>query len=62
MLAIDVGRIPAGFGLKKLEADLWEFHTDLAVRVLFQWRKEVIAFLFIGNHNEVCQFLKHYLS
>lgn len=61
MLAVDVRQIPAGFGLKKLGGDLWEFRTDLAIRVLFQWHKNTVTFLFAGNHNEVQQFLKHYL-
>ena len=62
MLAMDTRQVPAGFGIKKLGGDLWEFRTDLALRVLFKWTKSEIGFLFIGNHNEVRLFLKHYLS
>ena len=62
MLAMDVRQIPSGFGLKKLGPDLWEFRADLAIRVLFQWNKDFLTFLLVGNHNEVNQFLKHYLS
>ena len=61
MCAMDVRQIPSGFGLKKLGPDLWEFRADLAIRVLFQWDKDILTFLFVGNHNEVQQFLKHYL-
>ena len=61
MLAMDVRTIPTGFGLKKLGDDLWEFRTDLPIRVLFQWDKSVVTFLFLGNHNEVQRFLSHYL-
>ena len=60
MLAMDVRQIPTGFGLKKLGNDLWEFRTDLPIRVLFQWDKNVVTFLFLGNHNEVQRFLRHY--
>jgi hypothetical protein len=60
MLAMDVRRIPTGFGIKKIGSNLWEFRTDLAIRTLFVWDKSVITFLFVGNHNEVLQFLKHY--
>ena len=35
MLAMDVRKIPTGFGLKKLGDDLWEFRADLPIRVLF---------------------------
>lgn len=61
MLAMDVRQIPAGFGLEKLGNDLWEFRTDLPIRVLFQWDKSAVTFLFVGNHNEVQRFLRHYL-
>jgi hypothetical protein len=62
MLAMDVGRIPSGFGLKKLGRDLWEMRADLAVRVLFKWQRNSVSFLFIGNHNEVRKYLKYYIS
>ena len=61
MLAMDVRQIPSGFGLKKFGGDLWEFRTDLPMRVLFQWDKGAVTFLFVGNHNEVQRFLRHYL-
>lgn len=61
MLAMDVRQIPTGFGVKKLAGDLWEFRTDIAMRVLFQWKKAEITFLLVGNHNEVQRFLKNYL-
>lgn len=60
MLAADVRRIPAGYGLTKLGEQLWGFRTDLALRVLFHWDKSVITFLFVGNHNEVHRFGKYY--
>ncbi|OGS41089.1 MAG: hypothetical protein A2506_01225 [Elusimicrobia bacterium RIFOXYD12_FULL_66_9] len=61
MLAMDVRQVPSGFGLKKFGADIWEFRTNLPMRVLFQWDKGTLTFLFVGNHNEVRRFLKHYL-
>lgn len=61
MLAMDARQIPTGFGVKKLGGTLWEFRTDLAIRVLFDWNKNAVIFLFVGNHNEVQQFLRHYL-
>ena len=61
MLAMDARQIPTGFGVKKLGGSLWEFRTDLAIRVLFDWNKSNVTFLFAGNHNEIQLFLKHYL-
>ncbi|NNN05441.1 MAG: hypothetical protein HKL90_06035 [Elusimicrobia bacterium] len=60
MLAMDVRQVPAGFGLKKLGDVLWEFLTDLPIRVVFRWDKGLITFLFLGNHNEVRRFLSHF--
>jgi hypothetical protein len=60
MMAVDVRQIPAGYGLKKLGDQLWEFRTDLSLRILFHWEKDAITFLFVGNHNEVHRFCKYY--
>lgn len=60
MLAIDVRQLPAGFGLTNLGKELWEFRTDLAIRVLFHWKHDSITFLFVGNYNEVRRFVRHY--
>lgn len=59
--AFEADTVPVGLGLKKLGSSLWEFRVNLSIRILFQWEKRTITFLFIGNHNEVQQFLKHYL-
>ena len=59
--AFDARNLPVGFGIKKLGGSVWEFRIDLATGILFQWDKQTVTFLFVGNHNEVRQFLKHYL-
>ena len=58
--AFEARSLPVGLGLKKLGGTLWEFRIGLALRVLFEWEKQAVTFLFIGNHNEVQQFLRHY--
>lgn len=59
--AFEARNLPVGFGIKKMGGAVWEFRLDRATRILFQWDKQDVAFLFAGNHNEVRQFLKHYL-
>ena len=59
--AFEARNLPVGFGIRKLGGSLWEFRMDLAARILFQWDKQAVTFLFVGNHKEVRQFLKHYL-
>ena len=60
MLAMDARQIPVGFGVKKIRKDIWEFRASLQLRVLFQWNGNTVTFLFIGSHNEVQQFLRHF--
>ena len=59
--AFEAGSVPIGLGLKKLGGPLWEIRINLSLRILFEWQKKSVTFLFIGNHNEVQQFLRHYL-
>jgi hypothetical protein len=59
--AFEARNLPVGFGIKKMSGPVWEFRIDLATRILFRWDKQSVTFLFAGNHNEVRQFLKHYL-
>ena len=58
--AFEVDTFPIGLGLRKLAGSLWEFRINLSLRILFQWEKQSVTFLFIGNHNEVQQFVRHY--
>ena len=59
--AFDAGSVPIGLGLKKLGGSLWEIRINLGLRILFEWQKKCVTFLFIGNHNEVQQFIRRYL-
>lgn len=59
--AFEARSVPMGFGLKKLKSPLWEFRISLDMRILFRWEHQTVTFLFVGNHNEVRQFLRHYL-
>ena len=59
--AFEAKVFPIGIGLTKLADSLWEFRVSLALRILFRWEGQAVTFLFIGNHNEVRQFLQHYL-
>ncbi len=59
--ALEARTIPLGTGLKKLRGSVWELRINLALRILFRWEKQTVTFLFVGNHNEVRQFMKHYV-
>jgi hypothetical protein len=58
--AFEADTFPIELGLRKFGDSLWEFRINLSLRILFQWEKHSVTFLFIGNHNEVQQFVRHY--
>jgi len=54
------GKVPGGFGLKKMKKNLWEIRINLPQRILFRKFPVEITFTFIGNHDEIRQFTKQF--
>jgi hypothetical protein len=50
-----------GLGLRKLNPfELWEVRVGLKLRALFFHRNNSAVFVFLGTHDEVQAFLRHY--
>lgn len=47
-----------GIGLKKLEKIFWEIRAGIHLRIIFEWREDLIKFLLVGSHDEIKRFLK----
>lgn len=47
-----------GLGLKRLSRDLWEIRSSLKDRILFTFKKDIITFILIGNHDDIAKYLK----
>ena len=47
-----------GIGLKKLEKTFWEVRVNIHIRIIFEWREDLIKFLLVGSHDEIKRFLK----
>jgi len=47
-----------GTGLRKLRDDWFEIRLGLKERLLFENRPDALVFEFLGDHDEVRQFLK----
>jgi len=47
-----------GLGLKRISNELWEIRSSLKDRILFTFKKEVVTFVLIGNHDDVKRYLK----
>jgi hypothetical protein len=59
MSALDGSRaFPQGLGLRHLRPSHFEIRAGLALRVLFSREKDVLTWLFVGNHDEIRKFLK----
>jgi len=54
---IKTGKKPKGLGLKKVRRDYWEIRLSVKNRIIFEFKGDVINFVFVGDHNEVRKFL-----
>lgn len=55
---IKTGKKPQGLGLKKVRRDYWEIRLSVKNRIIFEFKGDVINFVFVGGHNGVIKFLK----
>lgn len=53
------GEKTRGLGITHLRGEFWEGRSGLRERVLYRWRKELIEFVLVGDHNDVKRFLRH---
>lgn len=47
-----------GLGLRKLRDGFFEARLSLGRRLIFEETPEALVFEFLGNHDEVCRFLR----
>lgn len=52
------GARPAGLGVKRLRADIWEARSGLADRILFHLSGSHAAFLIVGTHDDIRRHLR----
>ncbi len=54
------GRMPVGFGFKKIDHDKYEFRVDIRLRVVIKSDENIFYLVLIGNHDEVKKYLRHF--
>lgn len=54
------GHRPEGLGLKRLSKYIWEIRVDLKIRVMFRLKSNLVQWGFVGSHNDIKRFLKHF--
>ena len=47
-----------GLGLKRLRNKIWEIRKDIKLRIIFEWEKDYLKFLLVGDHNQIKNYLK----
>jgi hypothetical protein len=48
-----------GLGLKYLLDEVWEIRASLKDGILFSLTGDTVAFLFVGNHDDISKYLKN---
>ena len=48
-----------GLGLKNLRENYWEIRVDVKDRIIFTLEKDKVAFIIVGNHDEIKKFLRN---
>ena len=54
------GRLPAGFGLKKINGDKYEIRVDLRTRIVMKLDNDTFVCHLVGNHEDVRRYLRDY--
>lgn len=60
LAALHAGRLPAGYGFKKINGDKYELRVDLKVRIVMKAEGETFVCHLIGDHEDVRRFLRTY--
>lgn len=54
------GKLPLGFGFKKIGEDKYEFRAGLRLRIVTRAESDTYYLVFIGSHDEVKRYLRKY--
>ncbi|MBI4323128.1 MAG: hypothetical protein HY596_02500 [Candidatus Omnitrophica bacterium] len=54
------GRLPVGYGFKKINGDKYELRVDLKVRIVMKAEGETFVCHLIGDHEDVRRYLRTY--
>ena len=48
-----------GLGIKNLRENYWEIRVNVKDRIIFTLEKDKVAFIIVGNHDEIKKFLRN---
>ena len=53
------GKKAKGLGLKNLRENYWEIRVNVKDRIIFTLQKDKVAFIIVGDHDEIKKFLRN---
>ena len=59
LVFFETGQKAKGLGLKRLRKDFWQIRTGTKDRILFRFRKDLVEFVIVGNHEDIKRYLKN---
>lgn len=54
------GKMPVGFGFKKINHGKYEFRVDIRLRVIMKSEGNIFYLVLVGNHDEVRRYLRNF--
>ena len=54
------GKIPHGYGFKKINGDKYEIRVDIRTRIVMKAEEDLLVCHLIGNHDDVKRYLREY--
>ncbi|MCM8780083.1 MAG: hypothetical protein NC914_02925 [Candidatus Omnitrophica bacterium] len=54
------GRMSAGFGLKKINHDKFEFRVDIKLRIIVKVEEGNYYLILAGNHDDIKRYLRRF--
>lgn len=60
LAALQTGKIPLGFGFKKINGDKYEIRVGLKIRILMKAEGDLLVCHVVGNHEAIKQYLREY--
>ena len=60
LAALTVGRLPSGYGFKKINHDKYELRLDIRLRIAMKAEGDTLICHLIGNHEDIKRYLRDY--
>lgn len=60
LAGLNEGKLPMGYGLKKINHDKYELRLDIRLRIAMKAEGDMLVCHLIGNHEDIKRYLRDY--